>query len=122
MAMSTTDFAERIREIDRSVPAAKIPATSDGRDESIILKASNLNAWFGDLHAIRDINLEARTRTVTALIGPSGCGKSTFIRCLNRLHEEVPGARVEGQVVLDGEDIYAKGVDPVAIRRRIGMV
>ena len=59
---------------------------------------------------------------MTAIIGPSGCGKSTFIRCLNRMHEVVPGARVSGTVLLDGEDIYAPGVDPVAIRRRIGMV
>ena len=59
---------------------------------------------------------------MTAIIGPSGCGKSTFIRCLNRMHELVPGARVEGEVLLDGEDIYAPGVDPVQLRRRIGMV
>ncbi len=91
-------------------------------ENSAILKTRDLNAWFGNHHAIKDINLEALTHTVTALIGPSGCGKSTFIRCLNRLHEEVPGARVEGLATLAGEDIYAPGVDPVAIRRRIGMV
>jgi phosphate transport system ATP-binding protein len=88
----------------------------------VILETVQLNAWFGDVHALKGIDLQARGNTVTALIGPSGCGKSTFIRCLNRLHEEVPGARVSGKVQLAGEDIYAPGVDPVAIRRKIGMV
>lgn len=87
-----------------------------------ILSTTSLNAWFGPVHALRDIHFQARQDTVTALIGPSGCGKSTFIRCLNRLHEEVPGARVQGEVLLESADIYAPGVDPVAIRRRIGMV
>lgn len=96
---------------------------TEGQDQSpIILSARGLGAWFGGHHAIKDVQLEFPAQTVTALIGPSGCGKSTFIRCLNRLHEEVPGARVEGQVVLDGQNIYGPGVDPVAIRRRIGMV
>lgn len=87
-----------------------------------ILKTINLNAWFGNHHAVKDVNLSAQEHSVTALIGPSGCGKSTFIRCLNRLHEEVPGARVQGDVLLNNENIYAKGMDPVAVRRRIGMV
>jgi phosphate transport system ATP-binding protein len=86
------------------------------------LKAKNVNAWFGQVRAVRDISLECKTHAVTALIGPSGCGKSTFIRCLNRLHEEVPGARVSGDVILRGENIYGSEVDPVAVRRRIGMV
>jgi phosphate transport system ATP-binding protein len=87
-----------------------------------ILDVKNINAWFGNAHAVKNISLQAEAHTVTALIGPSGCGKSTFIRCLNRLHEEVPGTRVSGEVWLDGENIYAPGMDPVAIRRRIGMV
>lgn len=87
-----------------------------------IMQVNRLNAWFGNVHAVRDISLEVSEHTVNALIGPSGCGKSTFIRCLNRLHEEVPGARVEGEVLLTGENIYGKSVDPVAVRRRIGMV
>jgi phosphate transport system ATP-binding protein len=87
-----------------------------------ILETKELNAWFGQVHAVRNINLKVEEKTVTALIGPSGCGKSTFIRCLNRLHEEVPQARVTGQVLLASESIYENGVDPVAIRRRIGMV
>ncbi|MDR3606195.1 MAG: phosphate ABC transporter ATP-binding protein PstB [Oligoflexia bacterium] len=89
---------------------------------SIILQTKRVNAYFGKVHAIQDVSLEFRSNTVTAMIGPSGCGKSTFIRTLNRMHEEVPGARVEGEVLLDGSNIYQPGVDPVSIRRRIGMV
>jgi phosphate transport system ATP-binding protein len=81
-----------------------------------------LNAWFGDVHVLHDIAITMAPKAVTALIGPSGCGKSTFIRCLNRMHEVVPGARVAGTVVVEGEDVYAPGVDPVQVRRRIGMV
>jgi phosphate transport system ATP-binding protein len=86
------------------------------------IEVSGLNAWFGSLHALRDVNMVAEPQSVTAVIGPSGCGKSTFIRCLNRMHEEVRGARVSGKVLFDGQDIYGPDVDPVEIRRRIGMV
>ena len=86
------------------------------------MEVSSLSAWFGNLQALRDVNMVAEPKAVTAVIGPSGCGKSTFIRCLNRMHEEVRGARVSGKVLFDGQDIYAPGVDPVEIRRRIGMV
>jgi phosphate transport system ATP-binding protein len=88
--------------------------------DGILVK--DLNAWFGDAHILHDIGLSVAPKAVTALIGPSGCGKSTFIRCLNRMHEVVPGARVSGTVRVEGEDVYAPGVDPVQIRRRIGMV
>jgi phosphate transport system ATP-binding protein len=71
---------------------------------------------------LRDVSLEVAHQRVTALIGPSGCGKSTFIRCLNRLHEVVPGARIQGKILLDGEDIYHRNLDPVLLRRRVGMV
>jgi len=81
-----------------------------------------LNAWYGRMHALRNINLTIEPRQVTAMIGPSGCGKSTLIRCLNRLHEVVAGARVGGKVLLDGVDVYAPGTDPVDLRRRVGMV
>ena len=81
-----------------------------------------LNAWFGSFLALADVTITVEPKQVTALIGPSGCGKSTFLRSLNRLHEVVAGARVAGQVLLDGQDIYADGVDPVAVRRSIGMV
>jgi phosphate transport system ATP-binding protein len=87
-----------------------------------ILEIEHLNAWFGKYHAIKDVSLTAESQHITALIGPSGCGKSTFIRCLNRLHEVVPHATVSGSVKLSGTDIYGPGVDPVMIRRRVGMV
>jgi len=81
-----------------------------------------LNAWFGSKQVLKDINLTVKANAVTAIIGPSGCGKSTFIRCLNRMHELVPNARMSGQVLLDGKNIYSNGTDPVQIRRRVGMV
>jgi len=86
------------------------------------LEVSDLNAWFGARQVLKNVGLHAPANGVTALIGPSGCGKSTFVRCLNRMHEVVPGARATGQVLLNGEDVYGPGVDPVMIRRRIGMV
>lgn len=91
-------------------------------NNDIILKVNNLQAWFGDFHAVKGIDLEYKKNTVNAIIGPSGCGKSTYIRTLNRIHEEVEGARVSGEVILDGKDIYATDADPVEIRRSIGMV
>jgi phosphate transport system ATP-binding protein len=86
------------------------------------VEVSGLSAWFGTLQALRDVDMVAEPKAVTAVIGPSGCGKSTFIRCLNRMHEEVRGARVSGKVLFDGQDIYGPDIDPVEIRRRIGMV
>lgn len=87
-----------------------------------VLSVRNLNAWFQGHHAVKNIDLDAAENTVTAIIGPSGCGKSTFIRCVNRLHEEVPGATASGHVFLQNQDIYDKGIDPVVIRRKVGMV
>jgi len=86
------------------------------------VKALHLNAYFGGFHALKDMNIIIEEKKVTAVIGPSGCGKSTFIRCINRLHETVPGAKVTGQVLLDDKDIYAPDVDPIDVRRKIGMV
>ncbi len=86
------------------------------------VRVEGLSAWYGRRQAIRNINLEFVPGKITAVIGPSGCGKSTLVRCINRLHEVVPGARVAGRVLLNGEDIYGPGVDPVLVRRRIGMV
>ena len=88
----------------------------------IKIQTIKLNAWFGAKQALKNINLSIKANAVTAIIGPSGCGKSTFVRCLNRMHELVPGASSSGQVLLDGHDIYSKEVDPVLIRRRVGMV
>ena len=86
------------------------------------MKATDLNIFYGNFHAIRNAQLSIPDRRVMALIGPSGCGKSTFLRSLNRMHDLTPGARVEGSVTLDGNDIYGEGVDPVTVRHRIGMV
>src|SRR5213595_170113 len=87
---------------------------------AIKLSVESLSAWYGEKLAIQDITMDIEDRMVTAVIGPSGCGKSTLIRCLNRMHETIPKARVEGKVLLQGEDIYA--ASPVSVRRRIGMV
>jgi phosphate transport system ATP-binding protein len=87
---------------------------------SVSLKG--LHAHYGDNHAIKGISLEYAANRVTAMIGPSGCGKSTVLRCINRMHEEIPGAYAEGEVLLDGEDVYGSSVDVVAVRRAIGMV
>ncbi len=86
------------------------------------MQSIELSAWFGTKQALKNINLRIKANAVTAIIGPSGCGKSTFIRCLNRMHELVPGSKRSGQVLLDGKDIYASDIDPVIIRRRVGMV
>jgi phosphate transport system ATP-binding protein len=86
------------------------------------VEVQSLSAWFGEHKVLKEINMSVRTNAVTAIIGPSGCGKTTYIRCLNRMHELVPEARVSGSVFLDGEDIYGNGVDAVSVRRRVGMV
>src|SRR5579864_4268815 len=86
------------------------------------LESRELNAFYGDHRALADVTLAFHPLAVTALIGPSGCGKTTFLRTLNRIHEILPGARVTGQVLLDNEDVYDPGVDPIALRRRVGMV
>ncbi len=80
------------------------------------------NIYYGEMKAVEDVNVHIKPRSVTALIGPSGCGKSTFLRSLNRMHEVIPGARVEGEVMIDGQNIYAPGIDPVDVRGRVGMV
>ncbi|WP_261664497.1 phosphate ABC transporter ATP-binding protein PstB [Deinococcus sp. Marseille-Q6407] len=87
-----------------------------------ILVARDVNIFYGDFHALKNVSLDAETGTVNALIGPSGCGKTAFLRSLNRMHDLTPGARVEGTIQVDGQDIYGAGVDPVAMRRRVGMV
>ena len=83
---------------------------------------NHLTAWFGAVRGVHDISMNIQDGNITAIIGPSGCGKSTFVRCLNRMHEVIVGARAEGEVLLDDENIYAPEVDPVQVRRRIGMV
>jgi phosphate transport system ATP-binding protein len=108
-----------------SSPDGAAGAVAEGADDvpgTTALAASGVNAWFGPNHVLKNVSMAAKARSVTAMIGPSGSGKSTLIRCLNRMHEEVRGARLTGRVLFDGTDIYASDTDPVDVRRRIGMV
>jgi phosphate transport system ATP-binding protein len=107
--------------------AAVLPSLRRATDPApvethVAMRCVALNAWFGVTHAVCDVTLDFPAHEVTAIIGPSGCGKSTLLRCLNRMHETVPLARVEGEVRFFGQDIYADGVDPIALRRHVGMV
>jgi phosphate transport system ATP-binding protein len=108
--------ASRVRDV---VAAATLSAAED---VELKMRASDLTVRYGEKVAIRDVNIEVRSHQVLALIGPSGCGKSTFLRSLNRMNDTVPGVSVTGQVQLDGEPIYGPDVDPVLVRRRVGMV
>ena len=90
--------------------------------DNIKIKAEKLNLYYGDNHALKGINMDIRSNCVTAFIGPSGCGKSTFLKTLNRMNDLVDNVRIEGKVTLDGEDIYAPGVDTTLLRKRVGMV
>jgi len=103
-----------LRQRDDGAPPGEAP--------SLGMKIEDLSAFYGSFKAVTDVSIDIQANKVTALIGPSGCGKSTFIRCLNRMHEVIPGARAEGHVMLGAQDIYAKTSDPVIIRRRVGMV
>jgi phosphate transport system ATP-binding protein len=111
---------------DRSPRAPEAEEDDDVSPESEVqdpkLSVRGLSAYFEGVRALRDIDMDIPGRRVTAIIGPSGCGKSTFLRCLNRMHEHTPGARVTGRVELDGVDVYDRAVDPVRLRRRVGMV
>ena len=104
-----------------AAPPAADPSSGPAGDRGRIV-VEDLQAGFGRQHVIKSITLSVNSRSLTAIMGPSGCGKSTFIRCLNRLHEEAPGAWVRGRVRLDDQDLYAPSTDPVELRRRIGMV
>jgi phosphate transport system ATP-binding protein len=90
--------------------------------ENPVMEADSLNVYYGDFHAVHDVNLSFARHEITALIGPSGCGKSTVLRCLNRMNDLVAGARVEGSVTYHGDNIYGPKIDPIEVRRRIGMV
>ena len=85
-------------------------------------RLEGVSCWYGDFRAIRDVSLDIERRHITALIGPSGCGKSTLLRTMNRMNDLVPSFHLEGEILLDGQDLYDKHVDPVAVRRRVGMV
>ena len=86
------------------------------------IEAKDLNIYYGSFRAVEGVDMSIKEKTVTALIGPSGCGKSTFLRSINRMHEVIAGAYVEGRLELDGQDLYGPGMDPVLVRRKIGMV
>jgi phosphate transport system ATP-binding protein len=101
--------------LDRAPDATKA-------DNGVRMRVEDLSVYYGKAQAVKNVTMSIRTQKVTALIGPSGCGKSTFIRCLNRMHELTPGARVEGTVLLDEQNLYGSDVDPVDVRRRVGMV
>ncbi|RMC31988.1 phosphate ABC transporter ATP-binding protein PstB [Paracoccus alkanivorans] len=97
-------------------------AESAVTQQDIKISAKDVQVYYGDKHAIKDVNVEILDKTVTAFIGPSGCGKSTFLRCINRMNDTIPIARIEGKIALDGEDIYDRRVDPVQLRAKVGMV
>jgi phosphate transport system ATP-binding protein len=103
-----------------AVNAARRPVAAQPTARAVRLR--DVDAWYGDTHAIKGVSLDYAPNQVTAMIGPSGCGKSTLVRCINRMHEEIPGARAEGEVLLDDLDVNGRDVDVVAVRRAIGMV
>ena len=105
---------------DTSQTGAPVDQTDTQTD--IKFSARNVQVYYADNHAIKDVDVDLQDKTVTAFIGPSGCGKSTFLRCLNRMNDTIPICRVEGDILLDGEDIYDRAVDPVQLRAKVGMV
>jgi phosphate transport system ATP-binding protein len=106
---------------ERAEQIAQPPPSSEPMP-SLTFEVKNLSIWYGEKRAIDNVTLDVASNSVTAIIGPSGCGKSTFLRALNRMHELVPKTRMEGTVLLQGEDLYARTVDPAIVRRRVGMV
>ena len=114
-------LASPVNELPGDRPVEARRAAPDGvKDHRITVR--DLNIFYGDFRAVADVDMDIEPRSITALIGPSGCGKSTFLRSLNRMHEVIPGARVEGHVQLNGVDLYGPTVDPVTVRSKIGMV
>jgi phosphate transport system ATP-binding protein len=107
--------------VERAEKPAEPPPPAEPASR-LTFEVKNLSLWYGEKRAISDVTLDIASNAVTAIIGPSGCGKSTFIRCLNRMHELVPKTRIEGSVLLHGEDLYSSTVDPAIVRRRVGMV
>ena len=118
VSLAQTDMSPDMKAEDQ--PKSRTEA--DDAQQERALETRDLRVYYGDFLAIRDVNLEVKRRKITAIIGPSGCGKTTLLRSLNRMNELVPIARTEGQVIFQGQDIYAENVDPVEVRRRIGMV
>ena len=109
-------------QLEELKPASSEASAIRSTMEKFKIQTEKLNAWFANNHVLKDLSINVKENEVTAIIGPSGCGKSTFIRCLNRMHELVPGARSSGAVLLDNTNVYARGTDPVTVRRKVGMV
>jgi phosphate transport system ATP-binding protein len=124
VADSVTDQRRQDEAAAAAAPATpgKSPAAGVGVRREVIFDVDDIDVYYGDHKAIRNVTLDLHAHEITALIGPSGCGKSTFIRCLNRMNDLIPSARVEGRVVYHGEDLYGDDIDPVQVRKRIGMV
>jgi phosphate transport system ATP-binding protein len=124
METEKTEREQRVSEVSRGQRETRQESggAPDGDGSTLGMKVQDLSAFYGTFKAVADVSMDIQANKVTALIGPSGCGKSTYIRCLNRMHEVIPGAHAEGCVMLGDQDIYAKGSDPVVIRRRVGMV
>ena len=126
--MSSTPATASTRGSSSSNVGPMVEVHSDAQRElplypsNPVMETRDLNVFYGDFHAVHDVNLAYGRNEITAMIGPSGCGKSTVLRCLNRMNDLVAGARVEGEVLYHDQDIYAKGVDPIAVRTHIGMV
>jgi phosphate transport system ATP-binding protein len=114
------DVPQRAPIVSRRDANASAPAAGSKTARSIEIEA--LDAWYGERHTIKSLSLSFEANKATALIGPSGSGKSTVVRCINRMHEELPGARAQGRITLDGQDVYGSDIDVVAVRRAIGMV
>jgi phosphate transport system ATP-binding protein len=107
---------------DENISKPKPNQPPQAIDAAAKMQAIDVKAWFGQKQVLKSVNLTVKPNSVTAIIGPSGCGKSTLIRCFNRMHELVPNAKMTGQILLDGQNIYDRQIDPVQIRRRVGMV
>ena len=124
METEKTERERKVSEVSREQRDVrqKGEGAPSGDGLTLGMKIQDLSAFYGSFKALTDVSIDVQANKVTALIGPSGCGKSTFIRCLNRMHEVIPGAHAEGHVMLGEQDIYAKTADPVVIRRRVGMV
>ena len=120
--------APRDEAADGHAPAIRITALSDrevaadGVVPEAVIELQDVSCWYGSFRAVRNVDISIARHRITALIGPSGCGKSTLIRTMNRMNDLVPGYRTEGWITFDGQDLFARGVDPVAVRRRVGMV
>ncbi len=128
MELKSLKGTEELSSVQEESDSNRITESAPTKDRTVKAEPStklsirNLDAWFGTKQALKGINLDIKEKCVTAFIGPSGCGKTTLIRCLNRMHEMTPGASAKGQAILDGTDIYDARIDPVTIKRRIGMV